>query len=115
MEESQKRLSWDEISTCTIAEYVWIDGSGQTMRSKCKTLPGLVSAVEDLPDWDYDGSSCYQASTENSEVVMRPVAVFRDPFRKGNHILVLTETYKRDKAGLLIPTESNLRAHAREI
>ena len=62
-----------------IAEYVWIDGKGD-LRAKCKTLTGMPQdraiTVDDLPDWNYDGSSCYLAETENSEVIMKPVAFF---------------------------------------
>ena len=39
------------------ATYVWIDGSGETMRSKVKVLETKPSKVEDLPQWNYDGSS----------------------------------------------------------
>ena len=42
------------------ATYVWIDGSGESMRSKVKCLDSKPSKVEDLPVWNYDGSSCYQ-------------------------------------------------------
>merc|ERR1711911_77303 len=44
------------------ATYVWIDGSGEGMRSKVKCLDSKPSKVEDLPVWNYDGSSCYQVS-----------------------------------------------------
>ena len=40
---------------------------------------------------NYD-SSCYQASGENSEVIIQPKTV-PCPFRKGNHKLVLCDTY----------------------
>lgn len=59
-----------------IAEYVWIDGSGITLRSKCRTLTKKVESLADLPDWNYDGSSTYQATTENSEVILKPFCLF---------------------------------------
>lgn len=85
---------WESIENVTVAEYVWIDGSGITLRSKCRTLEGIVSSVDQCPEWNYDGSSCYQAPTDNSEIIMRPVAIFRDPFRRAHHILVMCDTYR---------------------
>lgn len=43
------------------AEYVWIGGSGADLRSKTKTLDKIPKAPEDLPIWNYDGSSTGQA------------------------------------------------------
>ena len=37
---SNNSAPWTEVTDCTVAEYVWIDGSGLTMRSKCRTIPG---------------------------------------------------------------------------
>ena len=108
---------WEEVNNCVVAEYVWIDGSGITLRSKCRTLEGTVTSLADIPEWNYDGSSCYQAPTDNSEIIMRPVAFFRDPFRKGNHIIVMTETYKWTDGSCqeLEPANTNFRVHAKKI
>merc|ERR1719491_446588 len=40
-----------------LAEYVWVDAEGNT-RSKTRTLtPDKAEAVENLPKWNFDGSS----------------------------------------------------------
>ena len=109
---------WEEIEGCVVAEYVWIDGSGITLRSKCRTLDvEEVKSLADIPEWNYDGSSCYQAPTDNSEIIMKPVSYFRDPFRKGNHIIVMTETYKwtDGTCTTLEPANTNFRIHAKKI
>lgn len=59
----------------------------------------------ELPIWNYDGSSTYQAEGSNSDVYLYPVAIYRDPFCLGNNRLVLCDTYKYNKR----PTESNHR------
>jgi glutamine synthetase len=88
-----------------IAEYVWIDASGST-RSKSRTLPADKKiSVETLPVWNFDGSSTGQAPGDNSDVYLRPCAVFPDPFRKGNNILVLSECW--DASGT--PNKFNYR------
>lgn len=84
-----------------IAEYVWIDSEGQT-RSKCRTLDagksgsGSLPKCDSLPIWNFDGSSTGQAPGDNSDVYLRPCAVFPDPFRGGENILVLTECWDSD-------------------
>merc|ERR1712228_85532 len=97
-----------------IAEYVWIDGSGITLRSKCRTLEKKVTSLADIPEWNYDGSSCYQASAENSEIICKPVAYFPDPFRGGDNIIVLTETYQWEDTTYkkLVPARTNFRNQA---
>ena len=82
-----------------ILEYVWIDGFGKA-RSKTKvikkTLGSLVTSANfrTIPEWNYDGSSTGQAEGPNSEVILKPVAYFKDPFRRreGSY-LILCETY----------------------
>ena len=78
-----------------LAEYVWIDAEGNT-RSKCRTLSKKPTSVDDLPEWNYDGSSTGQAPGHDSDVYLRPVAFYPDPFRKGDNIIVLNECWNND-------------------
>merc|ERR1719353_886758 len=92
------------------AEYLFIDADGD-VRSKCRTVASDKVTVDQLPDWNYDGSSTEQAPGEDSEVIIKPRAIFKDPFRGGDNILVLTDTYT--PGGTPLPT--NTRAPAAEI
>jgi len=86
------------------AEYIWIGGSGSDLRSKAKTVDLSTFLKGDekeftgklrpdqLGQWNYDGSSTAQALGNQSEVLLNPVKVVPDPFRRGKNILVLCET-----------------------
>ncbi len=76
-----------------IAEYIWIDGTDLGLRAKARTITKKIESLDDLPEWNYDGSSTYQATTKHSEVNLKPVAYFPDPFREEPNILVLCETW----------------------
>ena len=75
-----------------LAEYVWIGGNNE-LRSKAKVMHSEVRNVEDLPEWNFDGSSTNQATGSDSEVIIKPRAIFRCPFRKFSNIVVLCDTY----------------------
>jgi len=87
------------------ALYLWIGGNNE-IRCKTRTLFSL----NNIPEWNYDGSSTNQAPGDNSEVNLLPVAIFRDPFRKQNlygkdNILVWCET-RHPKDNSPIPTNT---------
>jgi len=92
-----------------MAYYIWIDGSGQYMRGKTRTLDGPVKCVHELPDWNYDGSSTGQSMGENSDVLLKPQAIFKDPFRRGGNILVVCDTYGPDEE--VHPTNFRKQCH----
>lgn len=95
----------------TVVEYVWIGGTGLDLRSKAKTYEKEILTVEDLDEWNYDGSSTYQAPTNNSEVLLRPVALFLDPFRLAPNKIALCEAYTVDGK----PVNSNFRHFCKKI
>ena len=68
-------------------------------------------SVAEIPEWNYDGSSTNQAPGDDSEVILRAIAMYPDPFRGGNNKLVLCETFTPE--GEALPTNS--RAFARSI
>ncbi len=74
-----------------IIEYIWIDGYGHT-RSKTRVLHMKHVQLQDIPHWNYDGSSTGQATTEKSEVIIKPVALYKSPFIHIDY-LVLCDTW----------------------
>merc|ERR1712055_225744 len=93
------------------ALYIWIDGTGEGLRSKTKTLEKKPKSVSELPIWNYDGSSTYQAEGSNSDTYLHPVKMYPDPFRRGDNIIVMCDTYKYNKE----PTDTNHRKLCNEV
>jgi glutamine synthetase len=88
--------------TMLCAEYIWIDAFNK-LRSKTQVCPNGV-----IDDWNYDGSSTGQALGSESEVIIKPRALFNDPFRLGNNKLVLCSTHLQDGS----PHPTNFRDSA---
>eukprot|EP00183_Erythrolobus_madagascarensis_P005821 CAMPEP_0185846988 /NCGR_PEP_ID=MMETSP1354-20130828/2428_1 /TAXON_ID=708628 /ORGANISM="Erythrolobus madagascarensis, Strain CCMP3276" /LENGTH=370 /DNA_ID=CAMNT_0028547223 /DNA_START=168 /DNA_END=1280 /DNA_ORIENTATION=+ len=113
-----------DIGNKVIAEYIWLGGlAAETecgypecldptdIRSKTRILDSKPGSIDDLPMWNFDGSSTMQAPGDDSEVFLKPVAMYKDPFRGGDNLLVMCECYTPQ--GEAIP--SNTRAHAVEV
>uniref|UniRef100_A0A6G1SFL1 glutamine synthetase n=1 Tax=Aceria tosichella TaxID=561515 RepID=A0A6G1SFL1_9ACAR len=93
-------------------EYVWIDGSKQKLRSKKRRVDKPPASVDEVQVWNFDGSSTGQASESNTDVYLKPVAIYKHPFMlTGENYLVLCETMLFD--GTIIP--SNTRASCAEV
>ena len=63
-----------------------------------------------LPIWNYDGSSTGQADGSDSEVLIKPQTQYNDPFRE-HTFLILCDTYNPD----MTPHKTNTRFKAVEI
>jgi len=78
-------------------DYVWIDGVGE-LHSKIKVLYDFHNPLMDpnnVPHWNYDGSSTGQAEGNNSEITLIPRALFKNPHRE-NSLIVLCDTWARE-------------------
>jgi glutamine synthetase len=101
-----------------IIEYIWLDVN-QNLRSKTRVIYKNLSENDNedpeainVPIWEFDGSSTGQATTNNSVVLLKPVALYQDPFRGAKDcILALCETYNTDGE----PHSTNTRCKANEI
>ena len=107
-----------------VAEYIWLD-SKKRLRSKTKVIHNInyqiwsqivgLPAQElagKFPEWNYDGSSTGQAEGLNSELILKPVAVYQNPFMGGNNqVLVLCGTHDKDGN----PLDTNSRVNAKEL
>ncbi|HEY1514051.1 MAG TPA: glutamine synthetase beta-grasp domain-containing protein, partial [Gaiellaceae bacterium] len=82
----------------TKLEYIWLDGYEPTpnLRSKTKIVAfDGEPTLEDVPVWNFDGSSTRQAEGSSSDCFLQPVALFPDPAR-ANAMLVMCEVLLPD-------------------
>jgi glutamine synthetase len=99
-------------------EYLWLDGyDTPNIRSKTKYAtihtenPNLT--LSDIPEWSFDGSSTMQAEGGDSDCVLVPVKVYKNPIEKSygvNSFLVLCEVVDRHYGIHPSNTRAQLRA-----
>ena len=95
-------------------DYVWVDGlASPLVRSKTKIVKPVVGDDGDFElsvlEWNFDGSSTNQATTEDSERVLQPQRVYQ---LSDKHYAVLCEVCLPDEERT--PHPSNYRAKLRE-
>ena len=89
-------------------EYIWLDGYQPTQRLRSKTQmskDNFSGALDEVPEWSFDGSSTEQAEGGSSDCLLKPVAIYPDPDRQ-NAYLVMCEVLNADGT----PHASNGRA-----
>lgn len=111
-------------------EYIFLDGNNpQQIRSKTKIIKNnlisddpftsnkktinqlfieLKENLNDIPIWNFDGSSTGQADTKNSELILKPVNIFRDPFRINNGFIILADVLNIDESSHTSNKRSNM-------
>jgi len=98
------------------AEYIWLDGAEpvQKLRSKTRIVALETTSALDataFPEWGFDGSSTYQATGHDSDLILRPVFVTKDPVRGEGNYLVMCEVFNGDGT----PHPTNRRAELRRV
>ena len=72
-----------------VVEFVWLGGSGE-FRSKTKVINKQVVCLEDVPMWNYDGSSTGQATGDKSEITLKPCKLFNKGTFSNQYVLCET-------------------------
>lgn len=102
-------------------EYVWCSGANthHDLRSKVKSvtfaneadLKDTSKVLAALPEWNFDGSSTNQAISKDTEIIIKPVAVWPHPFIAAPAFVALAECFFPNGQ----PTPDNTRFKAREV
>ena len=108
-----KYLALDQRGFCQVT-YIWIDGTKTGLRCKTRTLDFVPKCTDDLPVWNYDGSSTFQSNGRNSDIYLYPKSIFSDPFRGDPNKLVLCETYTHEDKPHPTNTRSSCNSYMSE-
>ncbi len=94
----------------TKLEYIWLDGYDPepNLRSKVKIIDEIVSHLDEVPLWNFDGSSTKQADGSKSDCILKPVRLYHTDSKTDKYptIFVFCEVMNPD----MTPHESNQRS-----
>lgn len=80
--------------------YIWMDGAEPTQKLRCKmkviSHPQGEIRLDDFPEWGFDGSSTYQATGNDSDLVLKPARFVKDPITGDRNYLLLCEVMNPD-------------------
>ncbi|CAK6972208.1 glutamine synthetase-like [Scomber scombrus] len=99
-------LSLSSVAECLVT-YVWVDKTGERVRSKIKSLNEEPAGIRDIPEW----SVGWMIDELSTEVILVPVRMFRDPFFLDPNKLVLCEVLYNSYE----PIESNQRSKCAKV
>ncbi|XP_061148883.1 glutamine synthetase-like isoform X2 [Syngnathus typhle] len=91
--------------------YIWIDGTGERLCNKTRTLDAEPKSIQDIPEWSFDVPTIYQYEGSCIDMHLIPVCMFRDPFTLDPNKLVLCEVYKYNG----LPAETNHRVSCKKV
>ncbi|OGT49099.1 MAG: glutamine synthetase [Gammaproteobacteria bacterium RIFCSPHIGHO2_12_FULL_41_15] len=96
-------------------DYIWMDGAKPTKKLRSKkriVFHDDKLTLNQIPQWSYDGSSTYQSDGSDSDLILDPVCLVKDPVTKGeNNYLVMCEVFAADGS----PHPTNTRAKLRHL
>ena len=94
----------------TKLEYIWLDGYDPepNLRSKVKIVDEVISHLDEIPSWNFDGSSTKQADGSKSDCILKPVRLYRTDSKRDKYptIFVFCEVMNPD----MTPHVSNQRS-----
>lgn len=100
----------DSFVKMVTAEYVWLDGNGNT-RSKCKTITRKPESPDDCGIFLVDGASTGQANDTASEIYLVPRSCYDAPDKGPGHVYVVAEAVTAS----MEPASGNYRAACHQI
>ncbi|KAJ8321547.1 hypothetical protein KUTeg_000903 [Tegillarca granosa] len=77
-----------------LVEYVFLNHTRHRVHSKTRVLDYEPQKAEDCPLWDVYMFKTFEGVEPRKEMILKPVAMYRDPFRRGRNKIALCELWE---------------------